>query len=866
MHEILLRDYDFICLCETWLQSGDPDIDNLLPNYSCVNKTRHHRNRRPKRGSGGILLFIHKDINRYVEVIDSTAQEDRIWLQIHVAKEKKIIFCCFAYMPSADSVVTCNEASQWSTLEREVAEYTMQGDVILCGDLNARVGNLLDYIMNDSSPHIEQYYSGYESDNAIPQRKNQDVQTNTQGKRLINLCISSGIRILNGRHNGDPSGKFTCYTPRGCSVVDYVVMSENLLYTVEEFSISDLPVYSDHCTLHFAMNIPLLLRDDLENQKNEQTILIRPLRWNEQSKLILYQQNITEIEKLCHQTNTASPNSIATSFQELIIKWTGVKNKTKTRNKYFPRNSWFDRECKLEKTKLNKLKKAFLQNPTAETRAKFYSLRRDYKKLTKHKKALAQTKLHNKLLQVRCNDPKTFWKIIGVANKKPTKHSVDAYKLYCHFKSLHECHTMIPTTCQQNFTVVPELDDVVTYTEVLQAIKKTKSGKTAGEDGIPMELYKNIPDQVLHLVTCIFNRILMTQEFPEAWARGLISPIHKSGDKRDPKNYRGITLLNTLGKIFTAILLNRLSEWTETCGILPEEQYGFRPNRRTTDCIFILNTLIEKTKADNSTLFVCFVDLKKAFDNIQHSLLWTKLQSIGVSSKIIKTLQSMYDNATARVKLSSYEASKSFKCSKGVRKGCNLSPLLFNLFLKGLEVKLADNQAGVPLGETTIDTIMFADDIILLSTCIEGIRKHIKTMEHFCHKWNLAINTEKTKVCTFGTRRHHCVLCQNTPLENVNSYKYLGVWISKNGKFTKSKTTLCLQAKKVVFGLKRAIAKLKSPPVQVSLHLYNTIVRPFLCYGCEVWGFHSDPNIERVEMDYIKYILHLPAKATNSAA
>ena len=135
-------------------------------------------------------------------------------------------------------------------------------------------------------------YSGYESDNAIPQRKNQDVQTNTQGKRLIDLCISSGIRILNGRHNGDPSGKLTCYTPRGCSVVDYVVMSENLLYTVEEFSISDLPIYSDHCALHFAMNIPLLLRDDLENQKNEQTILIRPLRWNEQSKLILSQQRL----------------------------------------------------------------------------------------------------------------------------------------------------------------------------------------------------------------------------------------------------------------------------------------------------------------------------------------------------------------------------------------------------------------------------------------------------------------------------------------------------------------------------------------------------------------------------------------------
>ena len=67
---------------------------------------------------------------------------------------------------------------------------------------------------------------------------------------------------------------------------------------------------------------------------------------------------------------------------------------------------------------------------------------------------------------------------------------------------------------------------------------------------------------------------------------------------------------------------------------------------------------------------------------------------------------------------------KTSNAQKGVRQGCNLSSLLFNLFLKGLELKLADNQAGVPLGETTIDTIMFAENIILLSTCIEGIRKH----------------------------------------------------------------------------------------------------------------------------------------------
>ena len=105
--------------------------------------------------------------------------------------------------------------------------------------------------------------------------------------------------------------------------------------------------------------------------------------------------------------------------------------------------------------------------------------------------------------------------------------------------------------------------------------------------------------------------------------------------------------------------------------------YGFRPNRRTTDCIFILNTLIEKTKIDNSTLFVCYVDLKKAFDNVEHTLMWVKLHSIGLSNQIIAILQSMYRKATARVKINSSQATRVFKCQKGVRQGRNLSPLLF---------------------------------------------------------------------------------------------------------------------------------------------------------------------------------------------
>ena len=113
--------------------------------------------------------------------------------------------------------------------------------------------------------------------------------------------------------------------------------------------------------------------------------------------------------------------------------------------------------------------------------------------------------------------------------------------------------------------------------------------------------------------------------------------------------------------------------------IFLEEQYGFRENRRTVDCIFILNTLIEKTRVNLSQLFVCSIDLKKAFDSIWKTLLWGKLHVLGVSGQIIRVLQSMYAKAT-RVKMTTYQVTKSFSCQKGVRQCCSLSLLLFSLF------------------------------------------------------------------------------------------------------------------------------------------------------------------------------------------
>ena len=129
-------------------------------------------------------------------------------------------------MPPQGSTITCNRASEWGSLECEILKFSCEGDIVLCGDLNARTGTIGDYIESDND--MPEYSPlTYSVDEDHP-RVSQDTTVNMQGRCLLDLCIGSRLRILNGRHKGDSSGKYTCYTPNGCSVVDYVIVSADI--------------------------------------------------------------------------------------------------------------------------------------------------------------------------------------------------------------------------------------------------------------------------------------------------------------------------------------------------------------------------------------------------------------------------------------------------------------------------------------------------------------------------------------------------------------------------------------------------------------------------------------------------------------
>ena len=197
---------------------------------------------------------------------------------------------------------------------------------------------------------------------------------------------------------------------------------------------------------------------------------------------------------------------------------------------------------------------------------------------------------------------------------------------------------------------------------------------------------------------------------------GIIVPKFKKGDTGNLNNYKGITLLSIVGKIFTEILNSRLKSVIETFFLLNENQAGFRSGYRTTDHIFTLHSLIDNYVYKNKrNLYVCFIDFRKAFDKVNLRHLWKKMIDLGLTGKFLGIMCSMYDKVSSCV-IAADGLTDMFKLAQGVQQGCLLSPLLFASYLNDLEGYLTDNGAiGVKLRYLYIRSLLYADDLILLA-------------------------------------------------------------------------------------------------------------------------------------------------------
>jgi len=259
----------------------------------------------------------------------------------------------------------------------------------------------------------------------------------------------------------------------------------------------------------------------------------------------------------------------------------------------------------------------------------------------------------------------------------------------------------------------------------------------------------------------------------------------------------------------------------------------------------VLKTLIDQQISKPAgKLYACFVDFRKAFDSVWRNGLFYKLLSSGIGGNFFKIIKSMYSNVRYCVKtpngLSPY-----FQSSCGVRQGCNLSPLLFNLYLNDLP-NILNSRASDPLilQDTPINSLFWADDLVLLSKSESGLKECLRTLDQFCSIWKLSINEKKTKVMIFTKNgrtnsQHSTYKIQGRTIDITTSYTYLGVDLTPSGSFNRANKQLRLKALRASFKLKSLLSTNFNPSIRLALDLFNSCIKPILLYCGEVLGTNA---------------------------
>ena len=461
---------------------------------------------------------------------------------------------------------------------------------------------------------------------------------------------------------------------------------------------------------------------------------------------------------------------------------------------------------------------------------------------------------HNLFRTVRELEGKPRKPMSAVKDKQGNTHTDKKEVLKCweeHFSAhLNTAFPHQPPAIDEIPGPPEEADDLppISLEEIEQAVNKMKNRKAPGIDNITAEALKAGGKPMTEMLHKIFNAIWVQEKTPKDWARMLVTPIHKKGDKLNPGNYRAISLLSIPGKVFSRILLNRMKLKTEEA--TGESQFGFRPGRGTVDAIFIVRQVIEKAQEHRVPLHFNFVDFKAAFDTVWRKALWKMMIAIGIDPKIVRIIESLYNETECAVVIDG-QLTEWFAVKIGLRQGCLLSPTLFNIFLEFVMKKLKSLDSTLKLHDSLSIDIRYADDTTLLSAIFEKLHLSTSQLENACQKWGMKINGAKCKIISPSDQR---IVIDGEEVEHVEEFVFLGSVVPNSAKDVIRRIGLASTA----FGrLREAIWKKKSICNALKIRLYNALIVPIATYASETWTLRSSETrrLEVFEMRCLRAIL-----------
>ena len=378
--------------------------------------------------------------------------------------------------------------------------------------------------------------------------------------------------------------------------------------------------------------------------------------------------------------------------------------------------------------------------------------------------------------------------------------------------------------------------------EVKTIIAQLNVSKATGPNGVPTKILHLINNEVCKPLSKIYNLAVMSETHPEKLKFVNAIPIHKKGSRILLSNYRPISLLSNLNKIFEKIIFKRLYNFLEKYNCIYELQYGFRAKHSTTHALINITERIRDALDNNKPVSGVFVDLQKAFDTVNHSILLSKLEHYGIRGPINGWFKSYLYKRKQSVIINGYESDIQI-LNHGVPQGSVLGPLLFLLYINDLHISIQNS-----------NVYHFADDTNLLriSTSYNKLQKELnsdlKNLNHWLLANKISLNETKTEIIHFHKINKYVpnnlkIKMNGKVLYPSDYIKYLGIYLDE----TLSGKIHCEELTKKLNRANGILAKSRHyVPSKQLKDIYYAIFSSHLTYGSQIWGQGINTYIDKI--------------------
>lgn len=785
--------FDVVVLSETWLNLSSVNLLDF-PGYRIFHSLRSDN----RRGGGVSILVNHKFCATKIDRISLNCDFlESLALELVVGCHRMIVVAI--YRPPNTNIADFLEKLDEFVSVLGSMNVTYK---LLCGDFN------LDILNMENDYSTQQFVDNLFSASFIP--------LITRPTRITDDTFSAIDNIF----TSNPTNAISGIIP--CDLSDHYMIFLN--YT--NFCLSQSHPQTQSISYRLINDITISNLYDV----------VRDLDFSFVTNSNNVDQGISDfIQKLYCLFNECCPvKTKSVSYKNLIKPWIDrdVKRKIKLRQNYhiLYKQGKMSREYY---TRYRNDVTSEIKRKRKEYFASEFNSRRDNIRDTWN--------LINSIIKPNCNKIKDNLKI-NINGTYVTDSKVIATEFNKYFSTVGEniCNSFHGTDFNSYRKYLPDslpnslFLNPVSSSEIRGFIMSLKN-KKCNIDTIPVSVLKSLSTIISPIISKLINKSFSVGSFPGCLKVAHISPIYKSDDSSNFSNYRPISVLDNISKIYEKVFYSRLNDFLISNNVLNDVQFGFRKNWNTSHAVVNLLNNVYSDLDEGKLVFTMFLDFKKAFDCVSHNILLSKLYNYGVRGLAYNWVESYLKD---RKQCTIVNGARSDYCyvRYGVPQGSVLGPLLFLIFINDL-----------PNCSNYFKFNLFADDTVITHSFSRNIlcKIHLEINSHLLHlsSWlksnKIKLNVDKTKYLIFSYRDYfelENILIDNKPISCVSSYKYLGCILDNNLTFKNHISNVSNKISKslgVLYNIKNVL------PQSIIRMLYFAMVQPYLIYCIIVWGNSS---------------------------